>query len=50
MTDKQIIIDKDKFEKAENEPINQEAVNKFIEETDKFYVDDLDTRCPYHRN
>ncbi len=50
MTDKQIIINKDKFEKAENEPINQEAVNKFIEETDKFYVDDLDTRCPYHCN
>ena len=33
----QIIIDEDKFEKAENEPINQEAVNKFIKETDKFY-------------
>ena len=33
----QIIIDGDKFEKAENEPINQEVVNKFIEDTDKFY-------------
>ena len=42
MTDKQIIIDNEKFKKAENEPINQEAVNKFIEETDKFYVDGVD--------
>ena len=42
MNDKQIIIDKDKFEKAENEPINQEAVNKFIEQTDKFYIDGVD--------
>lgn len=33
----QIIIDGDKFEKAENEPIHQEVVNKFIEDTDKFY-------------
>ena len=42
MTDKQIIIDNEKFEKAENEPINQEAVNKFIEDTNKFYIDGVD--------
>lgn len=42
MTDKQITINKDKFEKAENEPINQEAVNKFIEDTNKFYIDGVD--------
>lgn len=48
MTDKQIIIDKDKFKKAENEPINQEAVNKFIEQTDKFYIDECDvSECKY---
>ncbi len=49
MTDKQIIIDENKFEKAENEPINQEAVNKFIEETDKFYVvEGIDiSKCEY---
>ena len=48
MTDKQIIIDKDKFEKAENEPINQEAVNKFIEDTNKFYIDGIDvSECKY---
>lgn len=46
----QITIDKDKFAEAENEPINQEAVNKFIEETDKFYVDGVDVSgcCFYH--
>jgi len=38
----QIIIDKDKFVEAENQPINQEAVNKFIEQTDKFYIDGVD--------
>lgn len=42
MTDKQIIIDGNKFENAENEPINQEAVNKFIGQTDKFYIDGVD--------
>ena len=42
MNNEQIIIDKDKFGKAENEPINQESVNKFIEETDKFYVNGVD--------
>ena len=62
MTDKQIIIDNEKFEKAENEPINQEAVNKFIEETNKFYVDGVDVSgcchqgknetctCPHYKN
>lgn len=51
MTDKQIIIDEGKFEKAENEPINQEAVNKFIKETDKFYVNDVDVSwCNLYRD